>query len=129
MLFLKRGWVDSQGGWDASYIERGYRGRSDGGDGGAQREMPESRAGVVGSGGKPAHLVPSHVDLGKAALSNLLVNDELADVAAARLARAGGRPITSTRHGSGFLWEVVRDRNGASRTALRPIIFETRQQP
>jgi hypothetical protein len=37
---------------------------------------------------QPSYLVPSHVDLGKAALSDLLVNDKLADVAAARLARA-----------------------------------------
>ena len=37
---------------------------------------------------QPSYLVPSHVDLGKAALSDLLVNNKLADVAAARLARA-----------------------------------------
>jgi len=53
-----------------------------------------TREGSILAGGErdreaqSSYLVPSHVDLGKAALSDLLVNNKLADVAAARLARA-----------------------------------------
>lgn len=61
-----------------------------------------------------SYLMPAHVDLGKAAFANLLVDGKLAYIASSR---APGGTILPARHG--FLCSVVDDRKRARSVTAR----------